>query len=286
MSARRWFAVASSSALVGCTLLVAIDEDALTGGGPRSDGGAERDVVGPTSPPSDATDTSAPPPEVHPYVRAVLEDAPVFYLRFGEPPPADATAPQVKEEISGETIGTRSDTIRSAAGPLPDDPAIELAGGRLVLGDRLGFSARAALSIEMWLRATEAATFGHVVTKQRRPQANKTGYAVYFDDDVVAFERYAAGDGIGVVGPFSVGAPFRHVVATYDGSRMRLYLDGVVTEDKLDTRPMEVVPEPFVIGAASPTANGNVFRGVLDELALYDKALTAERISAHVTAAK
>ncbi len=71
-----------------------------------------------------------------------------------------------------------------------------------------------------------------------------------------------------------------HLAATFDGQTMRLYMDGIACGTM--ERPGEVRPNdaPLVLGnyeAAHPAH----FTGLLDDLRLYRRALTAEEIRAH-----
>lgn len=69
-----------------------------------------------------------------------------------------------------------------------------------------------------------------------------------------------------------------HVAATYDGARMRLYLNGVVIRDE----QQKVVPRQtsLPLRIASQLAGaGSALDGVLDELVLLDRALTVAELS-------
>ena len=81
----------------------------------------------------------------------------------------------------------------------------------------------------------------------------------------------------------TAGVPV-HVAATYDGQTMRIYLDGVL--DSSMEAPGKI---HFSFGTQSHVGLGNEvgrynpFKGIIDEIAIYDKALPPERIRAHVT---
>jgi hypothetical protein len=65
---------------------------------------------------------------------------------------------------------------------------------------------------------------------------------------------------------------YSHVVATYDGTTMSLYLNGIHNSDKQDT-------DPRITSTAMGI--GENFVGSIDEVAIYDHALDAGRVSAH-----
>ena len=71
-----------------------------------------------------------------------------------------------------------------------------------------------------------------------------------------------------------------HVIATHDNRVMRLYLNGRLV-GSLD-RPGALVSSGnrLCLGAYSPGDPAHAFQGVLDEVRLYDRALTPEEVAA------
>ena len=70
-----------------------------------------------------------------------------------------------------------------------------------------------------------------------------------------------------------------HVVASYDGSTMRLYVNGEQVGSKATPAPLSEVSGPTVIGAGAG-ANGGFFAGDLADVALYPLALTRAHVAA------
>jgi hypothetical protein len=69
-----------------------------------------------------------------------------------------------------------------------------------------------------------------------------------------------------------------HVVATWDGARLRLYLNGDLQAEAERTGRPNPNPYPFMIGNFEyPSCHGGSFGGLLDEVRLYDRALSAEQ---------
>lgn len=69
-----------------------------------------------------------------------------------------------------------------------------------------------------------------------------------------------------------------HVVGTYDGATLRLYLDGAEIASEADTRPAKAKTTPLFMGAAF---GFGALRASVDEVAIYEHALVASRIVAH-----
>jgi hypothetical protein len=78
-----------------------------------------------------------------------------------------------------------------------------------------------------------------------------------------------------------------HVVATYDGQVIRIYLNGVLNTES--AAPGSISPKPPTpanlvesgVGIGNQTQRDRPFNGVIDEVALYPRALAADRILAH-----
>lgn len=74
-----------------------------------------------------------------------------------------------------------------------------------------------------------------------------------------------------------------HIAGTWDGALMRAYLNGVIQPDVAAiTGPLSGTPTPLRIGRGTSTLAG--FRGRVDELTLYSRALTAAEVMALASA--
>lgn len=73
-----------------------------------------------------------------------------------------------------------------------------------------------------------------------------------------------------------------HVAATYDGKVARIYLNGVLdSETPAMDHSGPIQAGPFDLGIGNQSVRNRPFNGLIDEAALYAKALPAERIRAH-----
>jgi hypothetical protein len=75
---------------------------------------------------------------------------------------------------------------------------------------------------------------------------------------------------------------FTHVAGTYDGTTMRLYLNGVLDSSATTTLgPLQITNTPLIIGSSQ--RNGveqNFFQGLVDEIEIFNRALSADEILA------
>jgi hypothetical protein len=67
-----------------------------------------------------------------------------------------------------------------------------------------------------------------------------------------------------------------HLAGTYDGTTIRLYVNGVQVTSMAHTGAIATAGNPLTIGGN--TVDGNYFTGVIDEVRVYNKALTAAQI--------
>jgi hypothetical protein len=155
------------------------------------------------------------------------------------------------------------------------------------VGDVLPFLNKAPFSIEAWVSPTSGATDpACIAAKSFAPGgvsgSLSDGYTLYLDSssDLINFSRYRSSAVDTIQGPAVTFTLFSHVVATYDGATLAIWIDGAKVSSGASTRDVSAVTNPLVIGAG----RGGIycfFRGALDEVAFYDKALTGETIRAH-----
>ncbi|MFH1725559.1 MAG: LamG-like jellyroll fold domain-containing protein, partial [Elusimicrobiota bacterium] len=75
---------------------------------------------------------------------------------------------------------------------------------------------------------------------------------------------------------------WHHAVGTYDGAQMSLYVDGELKQTLAVSGPIEY-PNPgsdVTIGQRSPHSPGDLWKGSIDEVVLYDRALSPEEVQA------
>jgi Concanavalin A-like lectin/glucanases superfamily/CotH kinase protein len=72
---------------------------------------------------------------------------------------------------------------------------------------------------------------------------------------------------------------FHHLMATYDGMKMRIYIDGKIAAEDVALGTIAVTNNNVHIGTKIPTAPaGDAFNGLLDEVVIYDRALNATEV--------
>lgn len=119
--------------------------------------------------------------------------------------------------------------------------------------------------------------------------ADRRGWDLLVGSDGLAFERWASNSASPAVagsGPVAVDV-WHHVVATFDGTVSRLYVDGVRVAQTTTTIAIPPRTSTLTIAHQGCACGGTTaFLGEVDELAIYDKALTDGQITTHFAAAK
>jgi len=77
-------------------------------------------------------------------------------------------------------------------------------------------------------------------------------------------------------------APFEwhYVAATFEPTRLRVWVDGELTEAAIAETTIRPCPDPVVLGAEYPGSTYYRFRGAIDELRIWDVALGSDDIEA------
>jgi hypothetical protein len=292
-------AAAISTATVACSLLV--DTEGLIGHG-APDGGPEATDAGPldSAMPDSATPDSATPDSAtrlspapdgggigSPYSSTVLSDQPSCFFRVEE-----SSGTTARDE-TGRTLGLYSGKFAlGVSGAYADSRGFEVNGGPggLSAGNCLDFSARRSYSIEMWFSARVYDwDFRMLAGSDVTANGDRESILLYVRKDFgVVFERIIGGAALAPgAAPLPAIGEFAHVVATYDGKLIRLFMNGVAFGETSDERPANASGTLMFgdIGFRRYT-NFTGFVGVVDEIAVYDHALTSERVAAHFLAAR
>ena len=208
------------------------------------------------------------------------------YWRFGET--SGATAADSK----GSDAGAYTGGITLGADPAfpgETNKAASLDGVDDYVGvaDVRDFASTAAFSIEAWINrtTTNESALRRIVDK-RENAAPIDGWTLALAPageaaaHKLVFERYGAGVGTRAVATtFTQPGTWYHVVAAYDGSSMKIYVNGVLEASVASSVSVGDHGLPLRIGASAD--GGGHFGGTIDEAAVYTRALTAAEVADH-----
>lgn len=245
--------VAAAVISLGCAQIAGLEDGELAGG--SSGGGAT------------ANDK---------YGKEVLADGPVAYYRLD-----DAVGSTSAEDASGNGHhgSASAKVVFGATGAVAGHTAASFDGvSSVTVGDSFDFAGQAPMSVEAWI--WPLADDGGFLGKGYYEPG--TGYDGWFlaegSDDLQCIRG-----GAGVILSKLSKTEYTHVVMTFDGTSLVAYLNGAKAKTTPTTTAVIDHPNPFQLGAVNEWQS---MVGSLDEVALYDKALSPERIAAHYAAAK
>ena len=221
------------------------------------------------------------------YRDEVLADNPLAYWRLGE-----ATGATAHDEL-GHYDGTYQAVTLNVGGALAGDPngAVQFTGSSsaIVVADVLGLEGSTPFTLEAWVNPSVVETTYHrILTKRATVSGLEEGWSLLHNSDKhLSFEAYAGGEWAGGHTAESLAIDsYSHVVVTYDGgTTLCFYVNSLIVETAVTAIALRDNPANLVIGSVS-AANGNSWRGALDEVAIYGTALSSERIAVHYQRAK
>jgi hypothetical protein len=216
------------------------------------------------------------------YVAAVQADDPVAYLRLEE-----TAGPFAKNETSG-AAGAYSPSVHfGVAGAFVGSRAIETDGtsnGSVSLGVIAGFDGSKPFTLELWYRPNGVdQKFRFLASKYESVDGGLESFGVYTQSTPgMVAERYVATVDVLGSGALPTLGVFHHVVGTYDGSFVSLFVDAIRVVHQMDIRSSPSKNPIVSFGAYN--VDGDSVNGAIDEVAVYAKALTQAQVSAHYTA--
>lgn len=223
------------------------------------------------------------------YETAVLADSPAAYYRLNESS-GSTMSDDSGNSLNGTYAGSGVTYSATGATPTDSDSAVTLngSGGGASVADASGFDPTSALTLEAWIKPTSFSGEPTVVAKTNSSIAqygmwiydtggNPDGISMYVD--IGGTDHYITVTNTGW--KYNV---WNQLVGTYDGSHFRLYVNARMVGQQAQTGSISTLTNSFGIGK-EPTSWGDPsFTGGIDEVAVYDTALSAGRIAAHFQA--
>jgi hypothetical protein len=221
------------------------------------------------------------------YRAEVLTDTPTAYWRLGEA--SGTTAADEKATYPGTYANTP--TLAQAGALNGDaDTSVSFDGTAVEYVSRAYNAALnpAQFTVEAWAKPNGGGAGnwrGVAGTWYDNGAGTIRGYGIWLSN---AGAWLAATNGSSVTGPAATMNTWTHLAMTYDGTAIRLYVNGSLAASQA-TGYTANTSGPFVIGAfnypARPSGGwDDEYYGQIDEVALYSTALSATRIQAHYEA--
>lgn len=212
------------------------------------------------------------------YAQEVAADSPTDYWRLGESSGTQATNQQNTRHgtyINSPTLGV--------AGPLADgNTAVTLNGTDeyITVADNAAYDFTGNFSFEVWIKWSGVnGTFGdYIISKGSQVPA------LWLDtNEFLTLSQTDVGDVV-KANTAITDTNWHHVVVTWNGTTGKIYLDGMDVSGSTTSRTFVANSTNLVIGAKYPFGADSPFHGSVDEVAIYNTALTSTRALAHYNA--
>ena len=211
------------------------------------------------------------------YRNAVLADSPRGYWRLGE------AAGNVVTDATGAHDATAGPVIHGVAGAIRNDTDTGFGFDGATSFIEIPYSAdlnSSNFTLEFWAKAND--TTGRQVLRSLRMTGEGTtgGYWLNACRGTETWDLSMLGNPWKLSSRRVVSNEWTHLVASFDGSNACLYVDGVLTSSRVNTHYVPNASDPTRFGTPWGGATA-AFWGALDEIALYDHALTEDRVTLH-----
>jgi hypothetical protein len=162
---------------------------------------------------------------------------------------------------------------------VPESPSLDLTTG---------------MTIEAWVNPASITGWQSILYKERPDPANAgMAWALYSSDSNAPPAIYgvvagASGNGLWTHATGTTNLPLNtwsHVAASYDGSALRLYVNGTLVRTLSLPGSLMTTAGPLRIGGNAPSVpfGGQFFNGSIDEIRIYNRSLSQADIQADMT---
>jgi hypothetical protein len=227
------------------------------------------------------------------YPQVVLADAPLSYWRFGE-----STGTVAVDETGADNgaYGATGVTL-GAPGAIANDPntaaTFDGMSGYVDMGAGFAFGGTSPMSYEAWVKPNPAdSSARRFMSKETSNGSGRQGFLMAYElggtppdggppANLLSWERWLDNAPDALIAVVTPGV-YQHVVVTYDGSTMTMYLNGQSIASAPSTQGIAALADPFRVATYSDfLAAADCFGGTIDEVAIYDHALGAARVLLH-----
>jgi hypothetical protein len=147
------------------------------------------------------------------------------------------------------------------------------------IADNASLRPSSGLTLAAWVKTNSTEVREHVIVSKQYGGATSDSYVIwYHSDGNLWFDVGGVGHILTVQPPAN---EWHYIVGTYNGSVMRLYVDGVEKVNSTVTGTIPYDDNPVLIGADSNNLNhipDSGWNGLIDEVLIYNRALSQAEI--------
>jgi chitodextrinase len=178
--------------------------------------------------------------------------------------------------------GTLANAAWTTAGKYGNALVFNGTNARVSIADRASLHLTTGMTLEAWVNPS-------AITSAWRDVIYKGSDNYFLAAATTTSSRPAAGVKLGASSTLALGPSaltpntWTHLAATYEGSTLRLYLNGTQAASVVQTGTILTSTNPLEIGGDS--IFGQFFQGMIDEVRIYNVALTPTQIQADMNSA-
>jgi hypothetical protein len=201
---------------------------------------------------------------------APAKPAPVAAYAFSE------TSGTTAKDATGHGLtGTVSGATWVAAGKYGRALSFDGDKDQVTIADNSRLDLTNGMTLEAWLQPTTTSGWRTVMAKE---QSGGLVYGLFGSSDTgkAAADVFTTSELNTRTATALATTTWTHLAATYNGSTLTIYINGVVSSSRSVPGPLKTSTGVLRLGGNS--ALGEWFKGRIDEVRVYDKALTAAQI--------
>jgi hypothetical protein len=187
----------------------------------------------------------------------------------------EASGVQVIDGSGQGNTGTISSATRTAAGKFGAALSFNGTGAWVTIADAPSLDLTTGMTVEAWVNPTSGSGWRSVVLKEN---SGGLAYALYSANNASRPTCYVHTNAdVGLNGTSAVPLnTWTHLAMTYDGTTMRMFVNGVQVSTRAVGGAAVVTSGALRIGGNAVW--GEYFKGTIDEVRIYNRALTATEI--------
>jgi prepilin-type N-terminal cleavage/methylation domain-containing protein len=167
----------------------------------------------------------------------------------------------------------RNTSVLTAAGKIGTGLTFNGSGDKILLNSNLGLGGQKNATVALWLNGIPIAGFKGIFNDTTD---NAVEFMIGYDINNIYFST-DNGDGFIASGALNRSG-WHHLVCTKSATQVRMYYDGVEIGNSPQSNTTDIVSENFILGLDRSIA-GRYYQGVMDDVRIYDRALTPNEIT-------
>ncbi|MDZ4227745.1 MAG: LamG domain-containing protein [Candidatus Levybacteria bacterium] len=182
---------------------------------------------------------------------------------------------------NGTLRGDAAVTANDRKGQINKALNLDGTGDSVLMSYNTAYNAPTNLSVSAWIRQNSTSGRQIVASIWRfTAGCGNKAWTFYNDGGTVKVQVCPVDTVVTLNGPTVSSETWTHVVFTYDGSNVRFYKDGSLTHTRPQTGNLATDPESNLRFGAEDTDSGNNLNGLMDDVRIYNRALSSTEVTA------